>query len=134
MRRLILGIGLALAAGAATARPAACPAGLAPRMTAELFFGADIPAGGRVSDADWTQFLDREVTPRFPGGLTTWNADGRWLAPGIGQTHETSRVLWLILSGKPGERTRLEAVRAAYKTQFKQLSVLLVEHRECVGF
>ena len=104
-------------------------------MTAELFFGADIPGGsGQVSEADWTAFLNREVTPRFPDGLTTWDADGRWLAPGGAQTHEKSRVLWLILSGKPGERARLEAVRAAYKTQFKQMSVLLVEHRECVGF
>ena len=134
MRRLILAMSLALAAGGAQARPAACPADLKSQMTAELFFGADIPGGGRVSDADWTAFLDHQVTPRFPDGLTTWTADGRWLAPGGVQTHETSRVLWLILAGKPGEREMLEDVRAAYKTQFRQMSVLLVEHRECVGF
>ena len=135
MRRLILAMSLALAAGGAQARPAACPADLKSQMTAELFFGADIPGGGgEVSEADWTAFLNREVSPRFPDGLTTWDADGRWLAPGGVQTHEKSRVLWLILSGKPGERARLQAVRAAYKAQFKQMSVLLVEHRECVGF
>jgi hypothetical protein len=135
MRGLFLALGLALAAGDAQARVAAeCPTGLEPQMTAELFFGADIPSGGRVSDAEWTAFLDHQVTPRFPDGLTTWAADGRWLAPGGVQTHETSRVLWLILSGKPGEREMLEDVRAAYKMQFRQMSVLLVEHRECVGF
>jgi hypothetical protein len=136
VRRLLLAVGLILAAGAAQARiqASACAAGLKPQMTAELVFGADIPGGGSVSDADWAAFLDHEVTPRFPDGLTTWDSDGRWLAPGGVQTHEKSRVLWLILSGKPGERALLEDVRAAYKTRYRQMSVMLVEHRECVGF
>jgi hypothetical protein len=136
MRLAVLVVSLALAAGAAQARGRAtgCPEGLKPQMTAELVFGADIPGGGAVNDAAWTAFLDHEVTPRFPDGLTTWDADGRWLAPGGVQTHEKSRVLWLILSGKPGERALLEDVRTAYKIRFRQMSVMLVEHRECVGF
>jgi hypothetical protein len=124
----ILVVFLILAAGA-EARPSACPAGLRSQMTAELFFGA-----GAIGDGDWTAFLDREVTPRFPDGLTTWDADGRWLTPAGKQTHEKSRVLLLIMSGRPGEQARLEAVRDAYKRQFHQLSVGLVEHRDCVSF
>jgi hypothetical protein len=134
MRGLILAVAMVLAAGAVEARTSACAGGLKPQMTAELVFGADIPGGGSISDADWTAFLDHEVTPRFPDGLTTWDSDGRWMAPGGHQTHEKSRVLWLIISGKPGERARLEAVRTAYKMQFRQMSVMLVEHRDCVGF
>ena len=59
---------LCLAGGPVTARDS-CPAGLHPATTAELFFGADIPGGGQISDADWRDFLNSEVTPRVPEGL-----------------------------------------------------------------
>src|SRR5262245_31018054 len=41
-----------------------------PFIRTELFFGserADIP---EVSDAEFKRFLDNEITPRFPNGLT----------------------------------------------------------------
>ena len=134
MRRLFLALAVfGLAAGASEARTV-CPAGLHAVTTAELFFGADIPDGGKVSAADWADFLDREVTPRFPDGLTTWSADGQWRTPAGVETRETSRVLLLVLSGRRDERARLAALIDAYKSRFHQLSVLLVEHGDCARF
>jgi len=124
---------LAATATAAEGRPA-CPSGLKPVTSAELFFGAEMRGGGDVSDADWQAFLAAEVTPRFPEGLTTWNADGRWRAPSGVQTHEKSRVLLLILSGRRNERAKLGALMDAYKTRYHQLSVGLVEHADCASF
>jgi hypothetical protein len=43
-------------------------------------------------------------------------------------------VLLLLISPDAATRARLEAVRTAYRIQFHQLSVGLVEHRECAGF
>jgi hypothetical protein len=124
---------VALLATGAQAR-AACPDGLHPVTTAELFFGAQVRGGGEISDADWQAFLAAEVTPRFPEGLTTWDADGRWRTPAGVQTHEKSRVLLLVLSGRQDERARLDALIDAYKIRYHQLSVGLVEHADCARF
>ncbi len=31
-----------------------------------------------ISEADWRDFLDREVTPRFPSGLSVVDVYGQW--------------------------------------------------------
>ena len=56
-------------AGCATTPPA-CPVGQEPMRTAQLFFGQNIGAKPGVSEADFRKFLDEELTPRFPNGLT----------------------------------------------------------------
>ena len=125
---------LVLLAGPASAAPRACPAGLRAAVTAELYFGRDIGGVLGVSDVDWKDFLDHEVTPRFPDGLTVSDAEGQWRRADGAVAREPSKRLFLVLAGKPGERARLEAIRAAYKRRFRQESVLLVEQRACVGF
>ena len=40
---------------------------------------AIITGGGEVSEAEFQKFLDREITPRFPDGLTVYEADGQFL-------------------------------------------------------
>src|SRR3954469_22345925 len=45
-----------------------------------LLFGlgpADHPDQG-ISEAQWREFLDREVTPRFPDGLSVADIYGQW--------------------------------------------------------
>jgi len=100
---------------------------------AELFFGRDIAGGGVVSDADWQCFLDQEVTPRFPDGLTVEEASGQWKgADGI--VREKSKRLTIVLVGAAGEEAKLSAVRDAYKRRFQQDAVLLVERQACAAF
>lgn len=111
----------------------ACADGLKARTTAELFFGRNIGEAPGVSDADWKQFVDEEVTTRFPDGLTVIDAAGQWRAADGVIVREPSKVLLLILSGEPGEQEKIEAIRTAYKTRFRQEAVLLIERRGCVG-
>jgi len=120
---------------AATSVPAktACPAGLHPARSVELFFGQEV--GGRVlSDAEWAAFLDAEVTPRFPDGLTVWHAQGQWRPPGGVLAREPTRVMLIELTGAGGERVKLAGVIEAYKSRYHQKSVLLVEHGDCIRF
>ncbi|MBV9833354.1 MAG: DUF3574 domain-containing protein, partial [Alphaproteobacteria bacterium] len=80
--------GLAIAAlvltlgGCATApppaAPSACRAPLKAMTQVDLYFGRNIPGGGEVSDAQWRQFLDEVVTPRFPDGLSVLDVYGQW--------------------------------------------------------
>ena len=135
MRRILLAvvIAAAFAAEAAAAAPR-CPAGLRPATTAEVFFGQDIAGGGEVSDADWRGFLSAEVSPRFPDGLTVADVYGQWRGPKGSFVREPSKALFIVLGHRGDDQRRLELVRDAYKRQFRQNSVLLVEERACVGF
>jgi hypothetical protein len=95
----------------------------------EMFFGA-----GRVSDAEWKQFLAREVTPRFPDGLTALDGYGQWKAPSGAIAKERSRVLILMHNEDASSSQRIEAIRATYKRQFHQSSVMRVDAEDCVSF
>src|SRR5262245_22738587 len=62
----------------------------------ELFFGTAIRTGGVVTDEQFKAFLDSEITPRFPLGLTVVTAYGQFLnSAGIIQ-QERSFVLILL--------------------------------------
>ena len=115
-------------------RALTCRGDLKPATTAELVFGRNIGDAPGVSDADWKDFVDQEVTPRFPDGLTVLDAAGQWRGTGEGITREASKVLLLVLTGAAGEHDKIEAVRSAYRTRFRQESVLLIERPACVGF
>ena len=100
----------------------------------ELYFGMDIPGGGEVSEEDWNKFLADEVTSRFPSGFT--------VLPGYGQfkdsrgeiERENSRVLILFYPKKTRSDVskKIEEIRAAYKKQFQQQSVLRLDFRQSV--
>jgi hypothetical protein len=135
MRRLLplLTLSAALVSSAAFAAPAACPVGLHTATTAELFLGDD-RVGPGVSDADWRQFVDSVVKPRFPEGLSVSlvYTQGREFR---GQfLHEASKGLMIVLTGAPGERQGLDAVRQAYDLRFHQQSVMQVAQPACVAF
>jgi hypothetical protein len=105
------------------------------KATAELVFGrvSDDGTPG-VSEADFAQFLDREVSPRFPEGLTVIDAEGRWTPPAGSMIHEPAKLVMIVLKGAPDDKSKLDAVRQAYKTRFHQRSVLLMTHGDCVSF
>ncbi|MCT4357369.1 DUF3574 domain-containing protein [Streptomyces sp. Je 1-79] len=91
-----------------------------------LFFGTERPDGGpAVTDEQFLAFVDREVTPGFPAGLTVQNGRGQW-RDGSG-TIERERSYELILLYPASEARlhdpRIEAIREAYRRAFGQESV-----------
>ncbi|HEY9876143.1 MAG TPA: DUF3574 domain-containing protein, partial [Candidatus Obscuribacterales bacterium] len=47
-------------------------------IKADLFFGRNISSGGEVSEEQFQAFVDSVITPRFPAGLTAFNANGQY--------------------------------------------------------
>lgn len=90
----------------------------------ELYFGRNKP-GGQVSNQDFQSFLQQEVTPRFPDGLTVLDADGQFLSS-QGIIKEKTKLLILIHSNSSEDRQELQEIVDAYKKQFQQQSVLRV--------
>ena len=127
-------IGAALTSGAAHAAPHACPDGMKTATTAELFFGRNVGWAGQVSDSDWRTFLDEDVTPRFPDGLSVSDVYGQWRSPAGAFVRQNSKALFIVLAGRPDEQQRLNLIRDAYKRRFHQQAVLLVEQKACISF
>jgi hypothetical protein len=138
--RAAAGILLALAlAGCATtaqqeqAAPT-CPPGQEHLRTAQLFFGRNVGGKPGVSQAAFQKFVDEELTPRFPDGLTVMDGGGQWRGSENQLIREAAKVVLIVLPQRGDTSQRIEAVRTAYKSRFSQESVLLVTQAACVSF
>lgn len=122
-------------ASVVAAQTPSCHGAQRPRLVAELLFGRNIGSRLGVSEPAWARFVTREVTPRFPDGLTVTDAVGQWRDRASGAlVRERSKRVEIVLSGKADDEARLEAVVAAYKRQFRQHSVGVILHAACVSF
>ena len=127
---LLLALALASSAGAQLLD---CRGGQRPTEVAQLLFGRNIGNRMGVSESAWTRFLDREIVPRFPDGLTVFDATGRYrLANRVAR--EPSKMVEIALPGTPEDMVRLNEIVEAYKSRFKQQSVGLIVRPACVSF
>jgi Protein of unknown function (DUF3574) len=131
MRRwLACAISIAALSGAASAQTLSCTPPQKPMLDVEFLLGR-----GKASDARWRQFLAREVTPRFPDGLTVYETIGQWRDPKRKIiTREKSRVLRIIIADDEPANDKIAAVAEAYKKQFAQKSVGIVTRPACASF
>lgn len=102
-------------------------------LRTELFFGLSRP-GGTVSEEDFQAFLDREVTPRFPAGLTLLSGNGQFRDEQGVIIEEGSKLLILLYHFNRKNNQAIEDIRRAYLDQFQQESVLRIDGRSCVSF
>ena len=101
-----------------------------PMLDIELMLGR-----GKAGDARWRRFLAREVTPRFPDGLTVYETTGQWRDPARNLiVRERSRVLRIIVAADAPVREKVGALASAYKKQFAQKSVGVLMRPACVSF
>jgi hypothetical protein len=135
---------VALGLGAGVAALALSPLAVAPSRVCnqpsqimsrlELLFGMKKPDGGEVAEEEWRTFLDAEVTPRFPDGLTVLTGYGQWRNQSGVVGKETSRVLLIWLKSNPKNNAKIEAIRTAWKSRYKQESVMRIDDTSCVSF
>ncbi len=121
--------------GGASAQSVTCHPPLASRQVAELLFGRKIGDRLAVSAVQWGRFVDREISPRFPDGLTVFDTQGEWRDTARNTTiHEPSKVVEIVLPGHDGDADALAAIAEAYKKAFHQQSVGIVVREACVSF
>lgn len=140
IRLSMVAILLVLAAG--YAQPSAevrefgqtCRTDAASMARLELLFGTSRRDSPPVSDEEWASFLDTEVTPRFPDGLTVLSGLGQWRGNDGILAKERSIVLVIWYSPSARTEADIEAIRSAYKQRFNQQSVMRVDSVSCVSF
>jgi Protein of unknown function (DUF3574) len=102
-----------------------------------LYFGlgpADRPDQG-VSEAQWRDFLDKEVTPRFPDGLSVLDVYGQWQGKNESGPERLRSKLMVIDFPDDGEnRAKIEAIRSAWKQRTGDQSVMRVTEPADVSF
>jgi hypothetical protein len=99
-----------------------------------LYFGRNMPGGNELSDSAWQQFVDEVVTPRFPAGLTTWDAAGQWRGASGRVERERSKVLALLHPGDSASERSVAETVAQYKVRFAQEAVLRERTATCSNF
>ena len=131
MKRTLLAALLTLGActppAVQTAAPvSACAAPLKPAIEVDLYFG-------EVSPAEWRAFLDEEVTPRFPDGLSVIDIYGQYRNRQGAIGRERSKLLVIVVFDAPAHASRVQAIVDSYRQRYKQESVLRVERPVCAG-
>jgi hypothetical protein len=115
-----------------TSSPACTPFGTAHTRTT-LYFGLTHPTG-TISERRWRAFLRDQVTPRFPDGLTVWEAAGQWKRQDGQIAHERAKVLLLVHEQTPAVQSAIAAIISTYKSEFQQESVLWETAPVCAAF
>ncbi len=100
----------------------------------ELIFGLQRQNGDTIATADWKDFLDREITPRFKDGLTVIDAYGQYLGATGRMYKEPSRIVLLLHRPSDSLDAAIDTIRSVYKRQFQQESVLRISTPVGVSF
>jgi hypothetical protein len=108
--------------------PPAARRGASRFVRTELFFGTAKPIGV-VTEEEFRAFVDAEVTPRFPDGLTVIKGDGQFRGEDAVLVKEQSFVLILLYASDDvvASSREIDRIRELYKEQFDQESVLRVD-------
>jgi hypothetical protein len=101
----------------------------------ELFFGTEKP-GPDVTDAQFQGFVNRVVTPRFPDGLTQYEAQGQFRDSSGRIVKERSKVIILLypVADAGSSSVEIEQIRDIYEDAFDQESVLRADSVDVVSF
>jgi Protein of unknown function (DUF3574) len=103
----------------------------------ELYFGlgpVDHPDQG-ISESRWRRFLDEEVTPNFPGGLSVVDVYGQWKGKNEPSPERLrSKLLIIDCPNNLENRNKIDAIRSAWKRMTGDQSVLRVTVPADVSF
>lgn len=115
----------------APAPAAHCAVGDTALIRDVLYFGRNTPDGLELSDSAWQQFVDEVLTPRFPAGLTIWDATGQWRGVSGQVERERSKVLTLLHTDDSSSDGLVAEAVGEYKRRFAQEAVLRERTATC---
>jgi len=113
----------------------ACRADQKSSAVVEMMFGRKIGDRIAVTNSAWARFVDSEITPRFPDGLSVVDAAGQWMDTEKKRVvREPSKIVTIVLRDSEKGQAGIDAIAEAYKKRFKQQSVGVIVRGACVSF
>ncbi|MFE0104349.1 DUF3574 domain-containing protein [Streptomyces sp. NPDC059009] len=109
----------------------------APYVETRLFFGTERPDGGpAVTDKQFMSFVNEEVTPSFPDGLTVQNGRGQWRdSNGKIERERSYELILMYPTAEAAKRDpQIETIRKEYRRMYAQDSVARSDDRTRVDF
>lgn len=103
-------------------------------VRSEVFFGLTIPGGGSISEGDWERFLNDDVTPLFPDGLSVLDSAGQWRNAQGCIDREHSKVLVLLHHPDKASQAKIDRLRDLWCRRHHQESVMKVTSFASVAF
>lgn len=100
----------------------------------ELLFGLSRADGPDITEQEFQDFVDQQVTPRFPDGLTVLTGNGQFRDSTGTIIQEGSKLLILLYPFSKDRSALVNEVREEYKAAFQQESVLRIDEHSCVSF
>jgi hypothetical protein len=100
----------------------------------ELLFGLSRSNGPDITEEEFQGFIDLQVTPRFPDGLTLLAGNGQFKDSAGNIIQEGSKLLILLYPFSKDLSKLVDEIRAEYQSAFQQESVLRVDEHSCVSF
>jgi hypothetical protein len=122
-----------VAVGCAAKHQSTCSTHETQSISDLLYFGT-AKAAGFVTPSEWSDFLMKTVTPRFPQGFTVWQASGQWQDNKGNIVQETSYVLNLIHTDDERSENAINTLTLEYKSRFKQDAVLRIKSVACLSY
>jgi hypothetical protein len=104
-----------------------------------LYFGlgrlGESTEAAAAHEKQWQAFLDKQVTPRFPSGLSVVDVYGQWLGAGQPAPERLrSKMLIVDYPATAENAAKVEAIRAAWKQLSGDKSVLRITEPADVSF
>jgi hypothetical protein len=87
-----------------------------------LYFGLSRP-GGQVSESEWQEFMNTEISSRFPDGFTIVEGKGQRKNKNGEILSEATKILQLGHDGSEENEAKFRQIIDAYKKNFDQESV-----------
>ena len=90
-----------------------------------IYCGRNIPAGGEVSEQQFSEFLETQVTPLFPAGLTCYDAYGQMQDSHQQIVKQKTKVLILVHQNSKADTDAIRQIILSYRSTFGNPQVML---------
>ena len=88
----------------------------------DLYFELNTSNGENISSEDFQSFVDRVITPRFPDGLTIFDA--------AGERQENSKVVSLFIEDTAASQIAIAEIVEAYDQEFSGAEVQQITNKD----